>query len=87
MNIVKQLNDPEFFERHFFMELDDDDLSKGYWIWGLGDDGELYFRCSLFTHGDMWHPYPEEGYSDKLLVTFGEMRKIVKEFGHLVVFT
>lgn len=85
MNIVKQFDDHEFFERHFYLSYTDEELKKGFWRWGLGDDGELYFQTSAYDTN--WYPYPEEAYSDKLLVTFDDMRKIVKQFGHLVVFT
>jgi hypothetical protein len=87
MRIIKQFDDFDFFERHHYLAYEDEELKKGYWRWGLGDDGELYCQSYGFPEPEEWHPYPEVGYGGKLLVTFDEMRKIVKEFGHLVIFT
>jgi len=55
--------------------------------WGLGDDGELYYR---YFHPrrekvDGWEIY--DGRDVPPIPGFKLMRKIVKEFGHLVVFT
>ena len=94
MNIIKQFDDYEFFERHFTPYFDDDELSKGYWRWGLGDDGDLYCQCSAFNDSwnnnnfddpNEWYPYSEACYPEQLHVLFEDMVKIVKEFGKLLV--
>jgi len=88
MNIIKQFDDPHFFERHYYLAFEDEELKRGFWRWGLGDDGGLYYQCYAAEDPEDWYEYPDgDAYSEKLLVTFDEMRKIVKEFGHLVVFT
>lgn len=54
-----------------------------YWIWGLGDDGELYgkgWRQGVYRPD--WTS--DDGYD--FSISLDEMRKIVKEFGHLLVF-
>lgn len=100
MNIIKQFDDHEFFERHHCTEYDDADLAKGYWRWGLGDDGELYCQCSAFIHKAMdsrwkvpshfndpneWYPYSEACWPGQYHVDFQDMIKIVREFGKLLV--
>ena len=91
MKIIKKFTDCNFFERHFHPYLNDEELKKGFWNWGLGNDGNLYFQTNApgweLYPSKNWYSYPDSGYDDKLLVTFDEMRKIVKEFGHLIIFT
>ena len=55
-----------------------------FWFWGLGDDGNLYYRSSEFANQDRWHEYKRLAGAT---LTIGDMKKIVKEFGHLIVFT
>jgi len=87
MKIIKQFDDWDFFERHHYLAYEDEELARGYWRWGLGDDGDLYCQCYSFESPDEWYLYSEECYPGQLHVLFSDMRKIVKEFGHLVVFT
>jgi len=52
---------------------------------GLGDDGKLYYRLQnpvTKKHYPKWYPL-----SDRYTPSLKEMKCIVKEFGHLVVFT
>jgi hypothetical protein len=83
MKIVKQFEDPDFYNR----------LSKNYediyhkWIWGLGNDGELYFLSEGLTFHN-WISYRKcvkEG--TEIFLSFQDMKKLVKEFGHLIIFT
>jgi hypothetical protein len=99
MNIVKQFDDHEFFERHHCLAYGDTELTKGYWRWGLGDDGELYCQCSYFNSKDNrggyhvewidnpneWYLYFEACHVRQYHVLFEDMLKIVKEFGKLLV--
>lgn len=75
MKIVKSFEDQKFFQRRYR-----GCNYKGEWLWGFGDDGELYCRCTQFGH-DNWAALSE------LDLTIEDMKRIVKEFGHLVVFT
>ena len=78
MKIVKSFEDQKFFQRRYR-----GCNYKGGWFWGLGDDGELYCRCTQFDNNS-WHRFDELGIFDP---TIEDMKRIVKEFGHLVVFT
>ena len=78
MKIVKSFEDQKFFQRRYRGS----ELS-GEWLWGFGDDGELYCRCTQFGD-DRWRRFDEVGWFDP---TMEDMKRIVKEFGHLVVFT
>ncbi len=54
--------------------------------WGLGDDGELYVRLANPRNASWsapWEKYVEMDFG----ITLREMREIVKQFGHLVIFT
>jgi len=68
MKVIK-----EFIDHEFMKNSDPDSI----WIWGLGDDGWVYYRCSSYSNPDKWYIY---GYSLPLKT----MCKIVKEFGHLL---
>jgi hypothetical protein len=85
MNIVKQFDDYVFFKKHFYLAFEDNDPEyiNGSWRWGLGDDGELYCQCSDFEDPKMWYDLSETSFGIK---SIREMKKIVKEFGHLLVF-
>ena len=88
MKIIKQFDDFEFFERHYGMDYSDDELGKSFWRWGLGNDGELYYQNNARdSNPKKWLAYPDEAYGMELLLTFSEMRRLVKEFGHLVILT
>jgi len=56
-----------------------------YWSWGLGDDGFLYGKGRLLdptSRYTYWHPYADMTFG----IPLSEMKKIVKEFGHLLLF-
>jgi hypothetical protein len=85
MKIVKQFEDPEFLAITYNW-VSSDNLSREHFYWGLGEDGELYCKCSRFIENHLWHPPCAIGnLEDKISLKL--MRRIVKEFGHLVVFT
>ena len=87
MKIIKEFEDHDFFERHYYISYDNEELKKSYWRWGLGDDGELYYQSYASNLPGKWYNYPDARcYTENLLVNFDEMKRIVKEFGHLVVF-
>lgn len=58
---------------------------KAEWAWGLGEDGHLYGKGGISGHiyHDNWYPYSKMRFG----IAISEMKKIVKEFGHLVIFT
>ena len=80
MKIIKQFEHPEFFKRSYKHH-------KGTWIWGLGDDGRLYYKkyttFTPLTFKDEWCHYPNYSTSP---VRFEDMIIIVKKFGHLLTF-
>jgi hypothetical protein len=78
MKIVKEFSDLEFFRKryrgNFYSQQD-------MWLWGLGENGELYCRCSTFAEGK-WYPSDDIPY---LNLSIADMKRITKEFGHLLV--
>lgn len=84
VKIVKEFEDQEFF---CHSELSSPEYHNKYtWFWGLGEDGNIYYRCTRFVDPDQWdklNRYP----SIAVLVSLKTMKKLVKQFGHLVVFT
>lgn len=85
MNIVKEFEDREFLEIMYNWH-DSEYLKKYFWYWGLGDDGELYCRCNHFKNDDWIKPGDSRGNFGEL-INLRTMKRIVKHFGHLVVFT
>jgi len=55
------------------------------WLWGLGDDGEIYYKCTKFSLPNEWYNLHDNSIVSNC-VSLKEMKKIVKEFGHLLVF-
>lgn len=84
MNIIKQFEDPEFVRKVYHWTADDEWNPNDKWFWGLGDDGELYFRCTRFS-SFCWITIKDINVGEYF--TLKTMRRIVKEFGHLVIFT
>lgn len=84
MKIVKQFEDFDFLVKVYDWRPLDSIRDK--WVWGLGDDGGLYFQCSLYTEYDSWHTLSKRP-SEACKITIKEMNRIVKHFGHLLVFT
>jgi hypothetical protein len=69
MKIVKEFVDEDFLKRS---------APDSVWSWGLGDDGWVYCKCSVYEDPNKWSLY---GYA----LSLKTMCKIVKEFGHLLV--
>jgi hypothetical protein len=84
MNIVKEFEDQDFFQHPKIST--PEYHSKYTWYWGLGDNGKIYFRCTRFSIPDDWH---DLSFSSDIapLIGLKTMKKIVKQFGHLLVFT
>jgi len=79
MKIVKEFEDKEYFRRNYGSE-------NGYWSWGLGDDGEVYFKSSLAGTPGTWYGL-HTVVASHYIIRLNDMKRIVKQFGHLVVFT
>jgi hypothetical protein len=83
MKIVKELESNKFaIKRSPGMN---DSNHKAHWSWGLGEDGILYGKGVFSGHSyeDNWYPYHTLSFG----ITISEMKRIIKEFGHLLVFT
>lgn len=79
MKIVKQFDDPVYFHRCFrrFPAKDE------YYRWGLGDDGLVYY-CDSMDRGyplGFWSKIVRPGQT----ITMRDMKLLIKEFGHLLV--
>lgn len=89
MKIIKSFEDPEFFEKYHNDHGIQDEAyrMKGHWYWGLSDEGNLYYHSSIFCRENEWNIFnsPSNG---KMITTLSirDMKKIVKEFGHLLIF-
>lgn len=82
MKIVKEINDNEWAKKRSFVM--SSPLNIPCWSWGFGNDGLLYCKGLITGYSfTEWIPYHKTGIS----ITLSEMKKIVKEFGHLIVFT
>jgi hypothetical protein len=79
MKIVKQ-----FSSNDFAIKKSSPDMIGANWTWGLGNDGELYGRGSFAQYYIReWFIYRNASFG----IPISEMKKIIKEFGHLVIFT
>lgn len=85
MKIVKEFEDREFLARAYNW-VSAEELCQEHFYWGLGEDGELHCSCTRFGDPHLWYP-PSYVSNFQLLVSLKLMKRIVKEFGHLVVFT
>lgn len=76
MKIVKSFEDKGYFDDRF-------SSTRETWRWGLGDDGNLYYQYDGGPHSDEWCWFfdPDERWS----LSIQDMKRIVKEFGHLLV--
>jgi hypothetical protein len=84
VKIVKSFEDPEFLALSYNW-LSEDELSKEHFYWGLGEDGEVYLKCT--RHQPIsWYKLNKAG-SFQDCISLKLMKRIVKEFGHLVIFT
>lgn len=85
MKIVKQFDSNEWAIKHSGSRVSSWDGAehKPNWTWALGDDGYLYGQGwilgHLYTNG--WCRYEDMSFG----IPLTEMKKIVKEFGHLLV--
>ncbi len=83
MKIIKQFDDFEFFDKVYEGP---NDPEKDMWKWGLGDNGVLYCQSTDFIFHPEWMTLGHSPMAATKL-SIKDMKKIVKEFGHLVVFT
>jgi len=84
VKIVKEFEDHNFFTHP---KMSTPEYHNGYtWYWGLGDDAKIYYRCTRFTDPDLWWNL-EDSAEVAALVGLKTMKKLVKQFGHLLVFT
>jgi hypothetical protein len=84
VNIVKEFEDHEFF-RHPMMS--SPEFHNQYtWYWGLEEGGEIYYRCTRFSDPDEWRRLTNNR-DIAVLIGLKTMKKLVKQFGHLLVFT
>ena len=80
MKIIKEFEDKEYYRlpvvkpKHRAIE------SYATWFWGLGEDGNVYYRFIPTDYPDRW--YSLQNASD-LPMSVAQMKKIVNEFGHL----
>jgi len=83
MKIIKSFEDPEFFTKVYIKY--DPNVKSGTWLWGLGDDGNIYCRCSNFSAPTVWFKL---GVSPVAIneLSIREMKRLIKEFDHLLVF-
>ena len=78
MKIVKSFDDHIFFEKTYYLS----DI-QGQWFCGLSDDGELYCKCPAdFKNPEEWYLFEELRFN----INLDDMKRIVKEFGNLLVF-
>lgn len=80
MKIIKQFDDFAFIEKRY------EDAHEYTWTWGLGDDGELYYHqtCKGKTDLDSWC-LATYNHIVMRYVSLQVMKRIIKEFGHLLV--
>jgi hypothetical protein len=75
MKIIKEFEDINYPKRIYKGNYD-----IPFWFWGLGEDGELYYNRS---------DYNMNGWSLATNLHFplslSEMKKVIEEFGHLLV--
>ncbi len=89
MKIVKFFDDFEFYDKTYEpLNGVPNNPFRDYWRWGLGDDGELYWQCSDNIDPNKWYWFGTDGTSGGIArrLSLRDMKKIVKEFGHLLVF-
>ena len=79
MKIIKSFPDHDFINSR----LENKDGHFDEWYWGLGNDGELYYRTTENElHPDQWYAVD---YTLSYDIRLKDMKKLVKEFGHLLV--
>lgn len=60
------------------------DPQKDKWVWGLGDDGEIYFQSSDNEDPMTW--YKLKTHRSFSPTSLRVMKRLIKEFGDLLVF-
>jgi len=85
MKIIKSFEDSEFLENPKISNGNNPLNHK--WLWGLGDDGKIYYQCTKFSLPDEWYDLSETNSMVASCVSLREMKKLVKAFGHLLIFT
>ena len=85
MKIIKEFEDREFLGI-MYNWYDPKQLIPYSFYWGLGNDGDLYCRCDLFTSKKHWiRPHKSRSNFGEL-INLQTMKLIIKEFGHLMAF-
>jgi hypothetical protein len=83
MKIIKEFEDDDFFAHP---KISSPEYHGRYtWLWGLGDDGFIYYRSTRFSHPDEWRELSSNE-RIAILVSLKTMKKLVNQFGHLLVF-
>lgn len=85
MKIVKQFESNDFAKILYKDLYSHIDYKEGapWLIWGLGNDGDLYVM-----HGFPYHLKETSSWIvPRMYISILEMKKIIKEFGHLIIFT
>lgn len=87
MNIVKEFEDNEILGVVGFYRNDDFYINPEkytHFYWGLGDDGELYFKSLALAEDDEWHGCQQV--DTDWFPPLKTICRIAKEFGHLMAF-
>lgn len=82
MKIIKSFDDFEFFDK---VVGGSNDPQRDMWTWGLGDDGELYFQWTEASDSFAWRSFENATAAHRHL-SLRVMKRLVKNFGHLLVF-
>jgi len=88
MKIVKSFEDEEFFEKYHNDQGFEDDAykQKGHWYWGLNNDGHLCYHSSVYQNTDEWIIFNSpNNVKAAMKLSIRDMKRIIKEFGHLLV--
>lgn len=89
MEIVKSFEDSRYYDRLY--QERGMTCEKSAWYWGLGEDGKLYCFCDTFFATTEYREFSDvtgpEGVGNNFpMLSISDMRRIVKEFEHLLVF-
>lgn len=82
MKILKEFEDNEYYH-HPKVKPTGIIEPNATWFWGLGEDGQLYYRFIPIDFPDQWYAY--QTHASHLPMSIAQMKKIAKEFGHLLV--
>jgi hypothetical protein len=86
MKILKEFSDPEFAVKVAPKLWIGNPDPQDDWFWGLGDDGEIYFRSNryYFQAPGGWFRM-STSHEVATSISLRDMKHLVKEFGHLLV--